>query len=104
MLESVVNGIYDLRDVKNQVAQIKAQMDTNISYEQYFTLVLSAAQMYDAKYITKANLRGNKRSIYNSELRYHILDPMEYNRNDKYNIHSSISQLAINNINTNYST
>ena len=41
MLENVVNGISDLRAVKTQVAKFRAQMETNLTYEHYCTLVLS---------------------------------------------------------------
>ena len=55
MLENVANRISDLRAVKTQTAQFRAQIGTNLTYEQYFTLVLSAAQAYDAQRTTKAN-------------------------------------------------
>ena len=91
MLENVVNGITDLRDVKNQAAKFRAQMGTNLTYDQYYTPVLSATQVYDAHHITNATYRGTRRSMYNSTM-YH-----ECRENDiceRYNIQSSIFQLS----------
>ena len=48
MLENIVSGIADLRAVTIQAAQFRAQMGTNLIYEQYCTLVLSATQAYMA--------------------------------------------------------
>ena len=48
MIENAVNGISDLRAVKIQAAQLRAQLGTTLTYEQYCTLVLSASQAYDA--------------------------------------------------------
>ena len=42
MLESAVSGIANLRTDKTQTAQFRAQIGTNLTYEQYFTLVLSS--------------------------------------------------------------
>ena len=72
MLENVVYGIADLRPVRTQVEDFRAQMVTNFIYEQYFILVLSTTQAYDAQYATKAISSGTRRSIYNSELQYPI--------------------------------
>ena len=78
ILENVINGISDLYAIKTQAAQFRAQMGTNLTYVKYCTLVLAAAQAYDAQHATKANSRGTRRSIYNGELQYHIPDLHEY--------------------------
>ena len=60
MLENAVSGIADLRAVKTQAAKFRAQLGTNLTYEQYCTLVLSATQAYDAQHITNATSRGTR--------------------------------------------
>ena len=70
MLENAVSGIADLRAVKIQAAQFRAQMGTNLTYEQYCTLVLSAAQAYDAQHVTNETSRGTRRGVYNITI-YH---------------------------------
>ena len=55
MLENAVNGIFDLRAVKTQAAQYRAQLGKNITYEQYCASMLSAAQAYDAHIQRKQN-------------------------------------------------
>ena len=64
-------------------------MVINLTYEIYFTLIISAAQAYDTQHATKLNSRGARHSVYNSELQYHI--PIEYNLDDNYNMDSSTS-------------
>ena len=63
MLENSVNGISVLCAVKTQAAQFKAQLVTNLAYEQYCTLVLSAAQYYDSQHAIKVNSCGTRRSV-----------------------------------------
>ena len=97
MLESAVNGIINHRDVKTQVAQFRAQMGIDITYEQYCTLVLSDAQAYDAQHVTKATSRGARRSFYNITIYYESTDHYIC---ESYNIDSPILQLNdSNNIN-----
>ena len=43
-------------------------------------------------------------AVYTSELQHRIPDTMEYDLDKNYNIDSSISQLTINNANTDYNT
>ena len=102
VLENVVHVISDLRTVKTQAAQFRAQIGTNLIYEKYYTLILSVAQVYDDQQATKANLRGTRFSMHNSELHTHI--PTEYDFDDSYNIDSSISQLNINDVDNDYNS
>ena len=60
MLESAVSGISGLRAVKIQTAQFKAQMGTNLTYEQYCILVLSGAHAYDAQHVINVTSRGTR--------------------------------------------
>ena len=47
-------------------------MGTNITYEQYCTLLLSAAQAYVNQHTTKTNSHGTRHSVYNSEIHTNI--------------------------------
>ena len=102
MLENIVNGISDLLTVKTRAAQFRAQMGTKLIYEQYYTLIVYAAQAYDAQHAIKVNSRGTRRSVYNSEIYNH--NPTEYTIYDSYNVDNSIFQLNINNVNTDYNS
>ena len=48
MLENAIMSIDYLRAVKVQAGQFQVQMGSRITYEQYCSLLLSAAQSYDA--------------------------------------------------------
>ena len=60
--------------------------------------MLSPAQAYDAQHATKENSHGTRRSVQKITINHH---PAE-NYIDSYNIDSSISQLNINNGNSDY--
>ena len=96
MLENEVNGITDIRAVKTKAAQFRAQMGTNLTYDQYCTLVLSAAQAYDAQHVTKETSCETMCSVYNSTI-YH--ESIENDICESYNIDSSIFHLNDNNDN-----
>ena len=96
MLENAVSGIADLRAVKTQAAQFRAQMGTNLTYEQYCTLILSTTQSYDAQHVTNVTSRGTRRSVYNSTI-YH--ESTENDICESHNIDSPIFQLNDNNDN-----
>jgi hypothetical protein len=49
MLENAVHSIPDLRQVQIQAAHDKVRSGTAITYEQYVSLLLSAAQIYDSE-------------------------------------------------------
>ena len=69
--------------------------------EQHCTLVLSAAQAYDAQHAMKTNSCGTRCSVYNSTI--HKYAPTEYAIDNCSNLYISISQLNINNGNNDYS-
>lgn len=58
MLENAVNGIDDLRAVKTQEEQFSCQQNRQLTYDEYCTLLLSAAQSYDFIFSTRENSRG----------------------------------------------
>ena len=71
-------------------------MGTTLTYEQYCTLVLSAAQAYDAQHVINATSCGTRRSVYNTTT-YHesTMDDIF----ESHNIDSPIFQLENNNDN-----
>jgi hypothetical protein len=53
MLQNSVNGIDELRQVKNTADHMGATTGSTLSYDEYITLLLSAASAYDDQYKTK---------------------------------------------------
>ena len=74
IVENKVNEISYLCDVKTQATQFRAQMDTHLTCEHYFTLVLSDAQAYDAQHATNEKSRCTRHSMYNITM--HTYNPM----------------------------
>ena len=64
MSENGVNYITDLRVVKSQAAHFRARMGTQLTYEQYFSPLLSAVSAYDSQFFTCANSKGIQRNVY----------------------------------------
>ena len=67
ILENVVKPIDNLRAVKDQANQLQVRMGTTTTYEQYCSLLLSAAQSDDSQYDTMVNSNGIRRSVYNHD-------------------------------------
>ena len=63
LLQSAVHPIAELRQVKLQAEQFKTHTGKDLSYQEYTSLLLSAAQQYDEKDATKGN-KFAKRCIY----------------------------------------
>ena len=55
MLQNAVNPVEELRIVKTQAEQMSVRDGKHLSYEQYVSLLLSAAQALDGHYTTKVN-------------------------------------------------
>lgn len=53
MLQNAVNGIDELRQVKNTADHMGATLDSTLSYDEYTTLLLSAASAYDDQFKPK---------------------------------------------------
>ena len=105
MLQNAVSGIAELHHVKTQSAHNIAQGKQPLNFEQYKTLLLSAASTYDAKRGLTRN--PHKRSINNNELIHDynyssnsilMLNTHEHtSANDtSYNIDTDFDQLQIN--------
>ena len=67
MLKSAVHGIQELRAVDQQAAQFKVQNGKDITFDQYITLLLSAAQQYDRQFEHVAG-RLNRRNVYSTRV------------------------------------
>ena len=68
MSQNAVNPVEELRIVKTQAEQMSVRDGKHLSYEQYVSLLLSAAQALDGHYTTKVNTRGIKRSVHNTDV------------------------------------
>ena len=82
MLENTVVGVTSLKSVKNQADHDKAHGRGTLSYDNYLTLLLSAAAVHDAEYSFKH--RG-KSSIYNIN-QHHAFNT--YYESDEHDIDS----------------
>ena len=91
MLENAVFPIQDLRAVKDQASQLQVRLGTTITYDEYCSLLLSAASTYDAQFTTNANSRGTRRSVYGHEI--------TNDHDSTYNIDSDLQLLDINDAN-----
>ena len=88
MLENAVSSIQDLRAVKDQANQLQVRLGTQISYDEYCSLLLSAALTYDSQFATNVNSKGVRRGVYN----HNIINDHESN----FNIDSDLQLLEIN--------
>ena len=68
MLENVVSSIQDLRAVKDQANQLQVRLGTSITYDEYCSLLLSAALAYDSQFATNVNSKGVQRGVYNHNI------------------------------------
>ena len=66
MLQNAVHPVMDLQNVKNQANQIKTQSGTELTYDQYCNLLMSAASAYDASFFPKEapSLRPKNTAVY----------------------------------------
>lgn len=70
MLQNAVHPITELRQVKNQADQMKAQFGNAITYAQYVKLLESSCIQYDSQFSESRKLGNTKRAIYNHEFEY----------------------------------
>jgi hypothetical protein len=71
MLQNLVNGIDELRQVENTSDHMGAKSGTTLSYDKYVSLLLSAAPAYDDQYKPKRDP-----SIMYSSMTYIIIMPI----------------------------
>ena len=70
LLQNAVHPIMELRQVKLQAAQFKTHTGKDLSYDEYCSLLLSAAQQYDTQ-IGHSSNKIVKRRIYEHDLYFH---------------------------------
>ena len=104
MLENAVHPIESLRIVKTQASQHKAHTGIDLTYPQYTSLLLSAAQQHDKQMLDPEKVQYPRRKVYNHEYGYGESQSDNYydNSNTKYDIDSTISLLSINQAIQNY--
>ena len=88
MLENAVHPIQDLQAVKDQANQLQVRLGTAITYDEYCSLLLSAALTYDSQFTTKVNSKGTVRSLYSHNI--------ANDHNSMYNIDSDLQFLEAN--------
>ena len=66
MLQNAVHPITELRAVKNNADLEKTRTGTELSYDQYTSLLLSAASAYDTQF--QVNKRSSKRLVYTHDV------------------------------------
>jgi len=67
LIQNAVHPIAELRAVKIQADQQKTLTGKDLTYEQYCSLLLSAAQQHDQR-LSKTPMKAPKRHIYNHEI------------------------------------
>ena len=99
MLENAVHPIDSLRIVKTQADQHKAHSGTDLTYSQYTSLLLSAAQQHDKQLMEPSKPRFPRRKVYSHEIEYgepfEMSDPYSFEETE-YDIDSSIGSLSVN--------
>ena len=99
MLENAVHPIDSLRMVKTQADQHKAHTGNDLTYSQYTSLLLSAAQQHDKQLMEPSKPRFPHCKVYSHEMEYgesyDMSDPYP-SEEDQYDIDSSIGFLNIN--------
>jgi len=96
LLENAVFPIKELCQVKSESDQHKVQTGKDFTYDQYVSLLLSAASTYDAQFQNKrpGSFGSNKRSVYAHEFDdVADDDPL---LEDHYNIDSDVTTLQAN--------
>jgi hypothetical protein len=70
MLQNAVHPVQELRAVKTQADQHKTQSGTDLTYDQYVSLLLSAASTYDAQFTTKTPFaaRTPRHAVYSHDV------------------------------------
>jgi hypothetical protein len=77
MLQNAVHPITELRAVKVQADQHRTQTGDDLDYDQYVTLLTSAANNYDAQFRSKSKTSVQRRTVYSHELLEDDEDPIE---------------------------
>ena len=94
MLETAVDGLDELRNVKTTAEQLKFTNGTLISFDGYVSL--PSAQRYDTQSTARINSKGQKRTVYQ-----HQTTSYENNKEYEHYVDKNIEDLIINFTNLN---
>ncbi|HEY9711418.1 MAG TPA: hypothetical protein V6D48_24640 [Oculatellaceae cyanobacterium] len=95
MLENAVHPITELRQVKLQADQFKTQSGKQLTYEEYCSLLLSAAQQYDMQRGSRPDKLAKCR-IYEHNFDYTNSAEDAYEDAEQYDIDLSVDTILVN--------
>ena len=90
MLENAVHGLSELRQVKNNADLEKTKTGQTLRFDQYTSLLLSAAAAYDSQFATKRI----KHQVFSHEVFDHD-DPNSSCDSESFDIETPVSTLQI---------
>lgn len=96
LLQNVVHSIIELRQVKLQAGQFKTHTGKDLSYNEYCTFLLSAAQQYDTQ-IGHSGHKIIKRKIFEHDLylQHHDSDEQDNQYDESIDIDIPIADMQI---------
>jgi hypothetical protein len=100
LLENAVHPLEELRAVKNQADQHKVQGGKELTYDEYESLLLSAANNYDSQFKPKSGPNG-RRAVYLHDTS--DADADDQHQADDYDIDTPIDTILANAHNRNFS-
>ena len=78
LLENAVHPFPPLRQVKTDSAQHVARTGNALTYDQYFSLLLSAANNHDAIYAQKRSVTSKRRTVYAHDVSLDTYDAADF--------------------------
>ena len=100
MLQNAVHPIMELRQVKLNAQQLKTFTGKDLSYDEYCSLLLSAAQQYDNQ--MKGGNKIAKRRVYEHDIYQHHMDDQDNWYDASFDIDLPLADLQINATNIPY--
>ena len=100
MLENAVHNIPELRSVKIQAAQHKTHTGLELTYQQYCSLLLSAAQQHDKQLMPHGTRQSQRRHVYMQDISSDLqIDGESLHDIASFDIDSSIDTISAYNSN-----
>ena len=94
MLKTAVFDIEELRAVQNTADQLKVFTGKGQTYEEYCTLLISAATSYDDNHKPKSFPSRRNRSVYQHDSTYNDnLSWGEYSGYEQFNVHTDVQEI-----------
>ena len=93
MLQNAVHPIMELRQVKLNAQQLKTFTGKDLSYDEYCSLLLSAAQQYDNQMRNSGKIA--KRRVYDHEIYHNPMDDQDTWYDASYDIDLPVADLQI---------